>query len=67
MTEKEMERLNELSIIIADSSLCKLELTKEFLILLGKAAREIKTSAESEEKLMLHNVIVKHEENKVID
>ena len=70
MTEKELERLDELSLPIAGNVLY-LELTKEFVELFCKAMEELEASAksekESEEKSMLHNVTVKHEENKVLE
>lgn len=70
MTEKEIKRLRELSLPIAGNVLY-LELTKEFVELFCKAMEELEDSAksekESEEKAMLHNVTVKHEENKVLE
>lgn len=70
MTEKEIKRLRELSLPIAGNVLY-LELTKEFVELFCKAMEELEASAksenESEEKSMLHNVTVKHEENKVLE
>lgn len=70
MTEKELERLDELSLPIAGNVLY-LELTKEFVELFCKAMEELEASAksekESEEKSMLHNVTVKREENKVLE
>lgn len=70
MTGKEVKRLRELSLPIAGNVLY-LELTKEFVELFCKAMEELEASAkpekESEEKSMLHNVTVKHEENKALE
>lgn len=70
MREKEIKRLRELSLPIAGNVLY-IELTREFVELFGKAIEELESNAksekESEEKSMLHNVTVKHEENKVLE
>lgn len=70
MTEKEVNRLRELSFPTIEDVLY-LELTKEFVELFCKAMEELEASAksenESEEKPMLHNVTVKREENKVLE
>lgn len=71
MKSEEIKRLSEFIIPIMIGQVLSIEQTKEFIELFSKAIDELKEKSnqnkESEGKSMLHNVTVKHEENKVLE
>lgn len=71
MTEKDIKELRVISSPLMFEREVLIKPTKRFINLFASALDEVeriaKPEKESEEKSMLHNVTVKHEENKVLE
>lgn len=71
MREKDIKELRAISSPLMSEREVLIKPTKRFINLLVSALDEVESNAksenESEEKSMLHNVTVKHEENKVLE
>lgn len=71
MREKDIKELRAISSPLTFEREVLIKPTKRFINLLISALDEIESNAksenESEEKSMLHNVTIKHEENKVLE
>lgn len=71
MTEKDIKELRAISSPLMFETEVLIKPTKRFINLLALALDEVESNSksenESEEKSMLHNVTIKHEENNVLE